>query len=84
MKRAATLDLWEAHWYLAHVFMDGLHGEPRDLDKAAYHSVLALAPQYRNAADALAHRMQVQDGITAPILARALRKFAADPRKRRR
>ncbi len=84
MKRAADLDLWEAHWYLAHVFMDGLYGQPRDLDKAAYYSVLAMRPQYGNAVDALAHRMQAQDGITAPILTRALLTFAADSRKRSR
>ncbi len=82
IKRAAELDLWEAHWYLAHVFMDGLHGQPRDLDKAAYYSVLALGPFYRtNATAALAHRMQQQEGITAPILARALLKIAAEARK---
>jgi uncharacterized protein len=83
MKRAADLDLWEAHWYLAHVFMDGLCGQPRDLDKAAYYSVLALGPFYRtNATTALAARMQRPDGITAPILARALLKIATEARKR--
>jgi TPR repeat protein len=84
LKRAAKLDSWDAHWYLAQVFMVGLHGEPRDLDKAAYYSVLAMRPQYGNAVDALAHRMQAQDGITAPILARALLKIATKSRKRRR
>jgi uncharacterized protein len=84
LKRAAKLDSWDAHWYLAHVFMDGLHGEPRDLDKAAYYSVLAMSPQFGNAADALAHRLQQHDGITAPILARALLKVAAESRRRRR
>ena len=85
IKRAAKLDLWDAHWYLAHVFMDGLYGQPRDLDKAAYYSVLSLRPRYKtNAPAALAHRMQEQDGITAPILARALLKIAAEARKRRR
>jgi len=85
IKRAAELDLWEAHWYLAHVFMDGLYGQPRDLDKAAYYSVLSLGPHYKtNAPAALAHRMQEQDGITAPILARALLKIAAESRKRSR
>lgn len=85
IKRAADLDLWDAHWYLAHVFMNGLYGQPRDLDKAAYYSVLSLGPQYKtNATAALAHRMQEQDGITAPILARALLKIAAESRKLRR
>jgi Sel1 repeat len=85
IKRAAELDLWDAHWYLAHVFMDGLYGQPRDLDKAAYYSVLSLGPHYKmNAPAALAHRMQVQDGITAPILARVLLKIAAKSRKRSR
>ncbi len=84
VKRAAALGSWHAHWYLAHLYMDGGYGQPRDLDKAAYHSVLALSPQFSNAADALAHRLQQRNGITAPILARALLKFAADSRKRRR
>jgi TPR repeat protein len=84
IKRAAKLDSWDAHWYLAHVFMDGGHGQPRDLDKAAYYSVLAMSPQFGNAADALAHRLQQRDGITAPILARALLKFVAESRRRRR
>lgn len=85
IKRAAELGSWDAHWYLAHVFMDGLHGQPRDLDKAAYYSVLSLEPKYKtNATAALAHRMQEQDGITAPILARALLKIAAETRKRQR
>ena len=85
LKRAAKLDSWDAHWYLAHVFMVGLHGEPRDLDKAAYYSVLCLKPEYKtNAPLALAHRMLERDGITAPILARALVKIAAEERKRSR
>jgi TPR repeat protein len=83
LKRAAKLDSWDAHWYLAHVFMVGLHGETRDLDKAAYYSVLSLRPKYMtNAPLALADRMQKPDGITAPILARALIKIAAEARKR--
>lgn len=83
LKRAAKLDSWDAHWYLAHVFMVGLHGEPRDLDKAAYHSVLSLRPENKkNAPLALADRLQKPDGITAPILARALVKIAAESRKR--
>jgi len=82
LKRAAKLDSWDAHWYLAHVYMDGLHGEPRDLDKAAYYSVLSLGPQYKmHAPLALADRMQSADGITAPILARALTKIASEARK---
>jgi TPR repeat protein len=85
LKRAAKLDSWDAHWYLAHVFMDGLHGQPRDLDKAAYYSVLSLRPEYKtNAPLALASRLQKPDGITAPILARALLKIAAEARKRLR
>jgi len=43
----------------------------RELDKAACYSVLALSPQFSNAVEVLAHRMQQRDGITAPILARA-------------
>jgi TPR repeat protein len=85
IKRAADLDFWDAHWYLAQVFMDGLDGEPRDLDKAAYYSVLSLRPRYKtNAPLALANRMQKPDGITAPILARALLKIAAEASKRSR
>lgn len=84
VKQAAGLGSWDAHWYLGHVFMDGGYGQPQDLDKAAYHSVLALSPQFSNAADALAHRLQQRDGITAPILARALLKFAAESRRARR
>jgi len=85
LKRPAKLDSWDAHWYLAQVFMVGLHGEPRNLDKAAYYSVLSLRPKYMtNAPLALADRMQKPDGITAPILARALVKIAAEARKRSR
>ena len=85
LKRAAKLDSWDAHWYLAHVFMDGLHGEPRDLDKAAYYSVLSLGLQNKmHAPLALAGRMQIPDGITAPILARALTKIASEATKRSR
>ena len=85
LKRAAKLDSWDAHCYLAHVFMVGLHGEPRDLDKAAYYSVLSLRPENKtNASLALAHRMQERNGITAAILARALVKIAAEARKRTR
>ena len=84
VKRAAELGSWDAHWYLAQVYMGGLDGQPKDLDKAAYYSVLSLRSEYGNAADALAHRLQQPDGITASILARALLKFAAESRKRSR
>jgi hypothetical protein len=77
IKRAAELGSWDAQWYLAHVFMDGLHGQPKDLDKAAYYSVLSLRVQYMNSATALAHRLQRRDGIKAPHIARALLKMAA-------
>ncbi|HJR20241.1 MAG TPA: hypothetical protein VJ822_01370 [Dongiaceae bacterium] len=85
IKRAADLGSWDAHWYLAQVFMGGLDGQPRDLDKAAYYSVLSLGPTYKtNATAALADRLQRPDGITAPILARALLKIAAESWKRSR
>ncbi|WP_119303570.1 hypothetical protein [Dongia deserti] len=71
-------------WLLAHIYMVGLYGQPRDLEKAAYYNVLSLGPRYGHIAAVLAHRMQTRNGITAPILARALLKVAAESRGRSR
>ena len=84
IKQGAKFGSWDAHWFLGQVYADGLHGEARNDDRAAYHLLYCVGFRHGNAVNALAQRLKMRNGITPDALARAYLKLTLPRRGKAR